>query len=170
MLFCFVFVVLLATSWFTQVPQRTYHNTCWTAPGKIIVRNRAKSPTTKMVTTLHTMYFDSSSQRICSYGSIANKSPFDELTAWRRNGGKSLTEPMPGTFFLPPLTSKETANLRSRHAAWHVGDARALMHVGIDKPRWRGKRSRYSRRMRNQQFYASGKRPMHCLHMQLHVF
>ena len=27
--------------------------------------------------------------------------------------------------------------------------------------RWRGKRSRHSRRMRNPQFYVSGKRPMH---------
>ena len=34
------------------------------------------------------------------------------------------------------------------------------MHVGIVNPRWRGKRSRHSRRMRNPQFYASGKRPM----------
>ena len=31
-------------------------------------------------------------------------------------------------------------------------DARAVMHVGIANPRWRGKRSRYSRRMRNPQF------------------
>ena len=37
------------------------------------------------------------------------------------------------------------------------------MHVGIANPRWRGKRSRQSRRMRNPQFYVSGKRPMqHC--------
>ena len=34
------------------------------------------------------------------------------------------------------------------------------MHVGIANPRWRGKRSRHSRRMRNPQFYVSGKRPM----------
>ena len=34
------------------------------------------------------------------------------------------------------------------------------MHVGIAYPRWRGKRSRHSRRMRNRQFYVSGKRPM----------
>ena len=39
------------------------------------------------------------------------------------------------------------------------------MHVGIANPRWRGKRSRHSRRMRNPQFYISGKRTMatdHC--------
>ena len=38
--------------------------------------------------------------------------------------------------------------------------AHAEMHVGIAEPRWRGKGSRYSRRMRNPQFYVSGKRPM----------
>ena len=36
----------------------------------------------------------------------------------------------------------------------------AVMHVGIAKPRWRGKRYRHSRRMRNPQFNVSGKRPM----------
>ena len=34
------------------------------------------------------------------------------------------------------------------------------MHVGIANPRWRGKRPRHSRRMRNPQCYVSGKRPM----------
>ena len=38
--------------------------------------------------------------------------------------------------------------------------ARAVMHVGIANPRWRGKRPRHSRRMHNPQFYVSGKRPM----------
>ena len=33
------------------------------------------------------------------------------------------------------------------------------MHVGIANPRWWGKRSRHSRRMRNPQFYVSGKSP-----------
>ena len=66
---------------------------------------------------------------------------------------------MPGTFS-PPLTSKETASTRSRHAPRHVRDARAVMHVGIANPRWWGKRSRHSRHMRNPKFYLSGKRPM----------
>ena len=35
-----------------------------------------------------------------------------------------------------------------------------MMHVGIANPRWRGKCSRHSRRMRNPPFYVSGKRPM----------
>ena len=34
------------------------------------------------------------------------------------------------------------------------------MHVRIANPRWRGRRSRHSRRMRNPQFFVSGKRPM----------
>ena len=39
-------------------------------------------------------------------------------------------------------------------------NARALIHVGIANPRWRGKRSRHSKRMRIPQFYISGKRPI----------
>ena len=62
--------------------------------------------------------------------------------------------------FTPPLTSKETAGQRSRHASRHVRDPRAVMHAGIAYPRWRRKRSRHSRRMRNPQFYVFGKRHM----------
>ena len=65
---------------------------------------------------------------------------------------------MPRTF-LPTPNSKETASWRSRHASRHVRDARAVMHVGIANPRWLGKRSRHSRRMRNPQ-YIFGNRPM----------
>ena len=54
--------------------------------------------------------------------------------------------------FPPPPISKETASWRSRHASRHVRDARAVMHVGIAHPRWRGKRSRHSRRMRTHNF------------------
>ena len=66
---------------------------------------------------------------------------------------------IPGTFS-PPPTPKETANERSRHASRHVHHARAVMHVGIANLRWRRKRSRHSRHMRNPQFYVSGQRPM----------
>ena len=59
---------------------------------------------------------------------------------------------MPGTFSLLP-TFKETAIQR---------DARAVMHVGILDPPWRGKLPRHSRRMRNPRFCVSGKRPMWC--------
>ena len=60
----------------------------------------------------------------------------------------------------PPPTSKETASYRSQHASPHVRHERAVMHVGIANSRWRGKRFRHSRRMRNPQFYVSGKRPV----------
>ena len=63
---------------------------------------------------------------------------------------------LPGTF-PPPPTSKETASKRSRHASRHVCDARAVMHVGIANPGWRGK---HSKRMRNSQLCVSGKRPI----------
>ena len=62
--------------------------------------------------------------------------------------------------FSPSPTSKRTASLRSRHTSRHVRHARAVMAVGIAIPCWRGKRSRHSRRMRNPQFYVSGKRSM----------
>ena len=62
---------------------------------------------------------------------------------------------MPGTFS-PPPTSKESASYRSRHASRHV--RHAVMHVGIAKPWWWGKRSRHSRRMCIPRVYVSGKR------------
>ena len=49
---------------------------------------------------------------------------------------------------------------RSRHASRHVRHTRAVIHVEIANPRWRGKRSRHSRRMRNPQFYVSDKMPI----------
>ena len=66
---------------------------------------------------------------------------------------------MPGRFS-PPPTSKETTIQRSRHASRYGRYARAVMHVGIAKPRWWEKRSRHSRSMRNPQFYVSVKRPI----------
>ena len=60
----------------------------------------------------------------------------------------------------PATNFKETASLRSRHPSRHVRHARAVMHVGIANPRWRGKRSRHSRRMHNPQRYVSGKKPI----------
>ena len=66
---------------------------------------------------------------------------------------------MPGMFSLP-LTSKETASWWSWHASRQEHDACAVMHVGIVKTRWQGKRSRHYWCMHNPQFYISGKRPM----------
>ena len=48
--------------------------------------------------------------------------------------------------------SNETTSKRSKHAARHVRHARAVMHVGIAYPRWRGKCSRYSGCMRTRNF------------------
>ena len=48
----------------------------------------------------------------------------------------------------------------SRYASRHVRDARAVMHVGIAQLRWREKRTRQSRCLRNPQFYVSGKWPI----------
>ena len=55
---------------------------------------------------------------------------------------------------------KKTATWRSRHASRHVHYAHAVINVGIANSRWRGRHYRDSRRMRNPQFYISGKRPM----------
>ena len=66
---------------------------------------------------------------------------------------------MPGTFF-PPPTSKETVNKRPgmhygtcvTHVPWYMSGS--LIHGGGENV------PEYSRRMRNPQFYVSGKRPM----------
>ena len=63
----------------------------------------------------------------------------------------------------PPPTP---AGKRSRHASRHVRNAcvpwcmPGLLTSGFLWSRWRGKRSRHSRRMHKPQFYVSGKRPM----------
>ena len=49
---------------------------------------------------------------------------------------KLLVAHAPGTF------SPATEFKGSTHASWHVRHARAVMHVGIAYPLWRGKRSR----------------------------
>ena len=67
----------------------------------------------------------------------------------------------------PATDFKGNRLLASRHASRHARHARAVMHVGIANPRWWGKRSRQSRRMRNPQFYVSGKRPIGCSHSSI---
>ena len=71
-----------------------------------------------------------------------------------QNCGLRMRRGNAGNVF-PPPTSKETTSWLSRHASRHVRHDRGVMHVGIANPRWRGTRSR---RMRNPQFYVSGKR------------
>ena len=86
---------------------------------------------------------------VCDHGSLAR---YVKLRVTYAPG-------MPGTFS-QPLTSKDTASYRSRHASRHVRDAHSVIHVGIIKPQRRGKLPRHSGRMRNPQFHVSGKRPM----------
>ena len=69
--------------------------------------------------------------------------------------------------FPPPPISKETDSWRSRHASRHVRDARAVMYVGIAHLRWRGKRSRHSRRMRTRHFTYLARGPWHDVLMHL---
>ena len=65
-----------------------------------------------------------------------------------------------GNVFSRHWLQRESPVSDRQHASRHVRHARAVMHVRIANPRWRGKRSRHSRRMRNPQFYVSGTRPM----------
>ena len=66
---------------------------------------------------------------------------------------------MPGTFSHHRLQRKPLVSDPGMHHGTCVTHV-PWQHVGIAKPRWREKRSRYSRRMRNLQFYSSGKGPI----------
>ena len=66
---------------------------------------------------------------------------------------------MPGTFSPLPHVSDPGIHHGTcvRHVPWCMPGS---LTSGFLWSRWRGKRSRHSRRMRNPQFYVSGKRPM----------
>ena len=66
---------------------------------------------------------------------------------------------MPGTFSPPPLGSDPDMHhdTCATHVSWCMPGSLTSVFLWS---RWRGKRSRHSRRMRNRQFYVSGKRPM----------
>ena len=66
---------------------------------------------------------------------------------------------MPGTFFPPPWVSYPDMHQGTcvTHLLWYMLGSPTS---GFLWSRWRGKRSRHSRRMRNPQFYVSGKRPI----------
>ena len=66
---------------------------------------------------------------------------------------------MPGTFSPPPWVSDPDMHHSTcvTHVSWCM---RGSLTSGFLLSRWRRKRSRYSRRMRNTQFYVSGKRPI----------
>ena len=60
----------------------------------------------------------------------------------------------------PATALKGNRGLRSGMHHGTCFTARAVVHAGIVNLRWRGKRSRHSRRMRNLQFCVSGKMPI----------
>ena len=62
---------------------------------------------------------------------------------------------MPGTFSPPPQVSDP-----DMHHGTYVKHMPRSLTSGFIWSRWRGKRSRHSWRMRNPQFYVSGKRPI----------
>ena len=66
---------------------------------------------------------------------------------------------MPGTFSLPPRVSDPDMHHGTciTHVPWCMPGSITSYFL---KNGWRGKRSRHSRRMRNLQFYVSGKRPI----------
>ena len=68
---------------------------------------------------------------------------------------------MPGTFSLPPRVSNLDMHHGTcvTHLSWCMLGS---LTSGFLWSQWRGKRSRYSQRMRNAQLYVSGKRPMVC--------
>ena len=66
---------------------------------------------------------------------------------------------MPGTFS-PPLWVSDPDTHHGTcvtHVSWCMPGS---LTRGFSRNRWRGKRFRHSRRMRNPQFYVSGKRPI----------
>ena len=65
---------------------------------------------------------------------------------------------MPGTFSPPPRLSNPNMHhgMCVTHVPWRMPGS---LTSGFLWSRWRGKRSRHSRRMHNPQFYVSGKRP-----------
>ena len=66
---------------------------------------------------------------------------------------------MPGKFFLPPRISDPDMHHDTSvtHVPWCMPGSLTSSFLWS---RWRGKRSRHPRRMRDSQFYVSGKRPM----------
>ena len=66
---------------------------------------------------------------------------------------------MPGKFSSPPRVSDPDMHHDTclTHVPWNMPES---LNSGFLWSRWRGERSRHSRRMRNPQFYVSGKKPM----------
>ena len=68
---------------------------------------------------------------------------------------------MTGAFSPPPRVSDPDMHHGTcmTHVPWWMP---VSLTNGFLRSRWRGKRSLHSRRMRNPQFYVSGKRPIQC--------
>ena len=64
---------------------------------------------------------------------------------------------MPGTFTPPPLVGDPNTDHDVTHVPWCMPGS---LTSGFIWSQWRGNRFRHSRRMRNPQFYVSGKRAM----------
>ena len=100
----------------------------------------------------------------CSYISVPSSSslvsdngPIARYVKWRIAHAPG----MPGAFSPPPPVSDLDKHQGTcvTHVPWCMSVA---LTSGFLWSRWPGKRSRHSRRMRNPQFYVSGKRPMAC--------
>ena len=75
---------------------------------------------------------------------------------------------MPRTFSPPPLVSDPDKHHGTclTHVPWGMPGS---LTNGFLWSRWRGIRSRHSRRMRNPQFCVSGKRPMGCYWIMMNI-
>ena len=73
---------------------------------------------------------------------------------------------IPATFSPPPRGSDPDMHHGTcvTHVPWCMSGS---LTSGFFWSRWRGKRSRHSRRMRNKQFYVSGKWPLHGIHITM---
>ena len=93
---------------------------------------------------------------------IANKIEAIDGSSTQRNGPLARYVKLrvaPGMFFPPTRVSDPDMHHGTyvTHVPWCMPGS---LTSGFLWRRWRGKRSRHSRRKRNPEFYASGKRPM----------
>ena len=98
---------------------------------------------------IHRLHYISSRAALC-HGPLAR---YVKLRVANASG-------IPGTFFPPPRVIDPDIHHDKcvTHVPWCIPGSLTSSFLWR---RWRGKRSGHSRRMRNQQLYVSGKRPMH---------
>ena len=104
---------------------------------------------------LWSWYLESSSLALCHHHTDTFNGPLTRYVKLR----VAHAPGMPGTFSLPPWVSNPDMHHGTcvTHVPWCMSRSLTSGFLWI---RWRGKRSRHSRRMRNLQFYISGKRPI----------